>query len=102
MLRKIIFVIAVIAVISCENAIEEKTKLTKAQITGFYEQQGEGEIIEFNDSLVIFYNSSSFNCYSTWKMSREEFNTNTPSVKLIDEEIKFGDNDIPTYSSNVS
>ena len=51
MLRKIIFVIVVTAVVACENAKEEKTKLTKAQITGFYEQKGEGEIIEFNELL---------------------------------------------------
>lgn len=85
MIKNILFTLTVFTIASCGNSKKKESKLTKSELDGFYEQQGEGEIVEFNDSLVIFYNSSSFNCYTTWKMPREEFNTNTPSVKLVDE-----------------
>ncbi|MEL7421435.1 MAG: S41 family peptidase [Bacteroidota bacterium] len=70
--------------LSCSSLTEKKIP-SKADLSGFWEQQGEGEIVEFKDSLVIFYNSNSFNCYPYWKMSREEFNTDSPTVQIVDE-----------------
>ncbi|MEL6971578.1 MAG: S41 family peptidase [Bacteroidota bacterium] len=70
--------------LSCSHSTEKEIP-SKADLSGFWEQQGEGEIVEFTDSLVIFYNSSSFNCYPYWKMSREEFNADSPTVKIVDE-----------------
>ena len=55
------------------------------ELNGFFEQQGEGQIIEINDSLVISFYSSSFNCFPEWKISRDYFNTQTPTIKVIDE-----------------
>jgi len=63
-----------------------KKEITKADLNGFYEQQGEGEIIEINDSLVISYYSSNFNCYPNWKISRDYFNTQTPTITVNPDE----------------
>ena len=74
-----IFITFLLAILlfSCKT---EKKEITKADLNGFYEQQGEGEIIEINDSLVVSYYSSNFNCYPNWKISREYFNTQTPTI----------------------
>lgn len=85
MKQKILIPLIIIVAISCKHSEKQKVEITKAELSGFYEQQGEGEIVELNDSLVIFYNSSSFNCYPYWKMPRQEFNSNSPTVKIIDE-----------------
>jgi len=85
MIKQITFALISIAVISCNQSDSSKNEITKADLNGFYEQQGEGEIIELNDSLVTSYYSSSFNCFPDWKMSRASFNTQTPTVQVIDE-----------------
>lgn len=85
MFKKVIFIIIIsITTICCKNP--KKEKLTKADLNGYWEQQGEGEIIEINDSLVISYHSSNFNCYPNWKISREYFNNQTPTIALNDDE----------------
>lgn len=61
MTKKILTLIIIITIFGCKKSEKEKTEITKADLNDFYEQQGEGEIVEFNDSLVVFYNSSSFN-----------------------------------------
>ncbi|KOS07575.1 hypothetical protein AM493_17150 [Flavobacterium akiainvivens] len=84
MFKKAIFVIIIsITAICCKSS--KKEKLTKADLNGYWEQQGEGEIIEINDSLVISYYSSNFNCYPNWKISREYFNNQTPTITLNDD-----------------
>ncbi len=84
MFRKTFFIITIsITIICCNNS--KKEKLTKADLNGYWEQQGEGEIIEINDSLVVSYHSSSFNCYPNWKISREYFNNQTPTITLNDD-----------------
>ncbi len=75
----------ILALFLFNSCSPEKKIPSKAELNGFWGQQGEGEIVEFNDSLVIFYNSSSFNCYPYWKMDREEFNTGSPTVQVVDE-----------------
>jgi len=72
-----------IITLSCQT---ERKEITKADLNGFWEQQGEGEIIEINDSLVISYYSNKFNCYPNWKMSREYFNTQTPTITMNADE----------------
>lgn len=81
MLKKVIFIIIISTTTICCNS-SKKEKLTKNDLNGYWEQQGEGEIIEINDSLVISYLSSSFNCYPNWKISREYFNNQTPTITL--------------------
>ena len=78
----ITFLLAIL-LFSCNT---KKKEITKADLNGFYEQQGEGEIIEINDSLVVSYNSSNFNCYPNWKISREYFNTQTPTIVVNADE----------------
>lgn len=83
MLKKTIFVIIIsITIIGCKSLKTQKEELTKKDLSGYWQQQGEGEIIEINDSLVISYHSSNFNCYPNWKISREYFNTQTPTITL--------------------
>ncbi|MFN0293418.1 S41 family peptidase [Pedobacter helvus] len=87
MLKKIIFVIIISITITCCKSLRTKQQqLTKKDLNGYWEQQGEGEIIEINDSLVISYHSSNFNCYPNWKITREYFNTKTPTITLNDDE----------------
>ncbi|WP_313581870.1 S41 family peptidase [Chishuiella sp.] len=83
MLKKTIFIIIIsITIISCKSLKIEQQQLTKKDLSGYWQQQGEGEIIEINDSLVISYYSSNFNCYPNWKISREYFNSQTPTITL--------------------
>lgn len=85
MFRKAIFIIIIsITILCCKSS--KKEQLTKSELNGYWEQQGEGEIIEINDSLVISYHSSNFNCYPNWKISREDFNNNTPTITLNADE----------------
>ena len=78
--------ISTLIILSFLGCKPERKELTKAELNGYWEQQGEGEIIEINDSLVISYYSSSFNCYPNWKISREYFNTQTPTITLNADE----------------
>jgi len=72
MLKKTIFAIIIsITIIGCKSLRAQKQELTKKDLSGYWQQQGEGEIIEINDSLVISYHSSNFNCYPNWKISRK-------------------------------
>ena len=82
MLKKLIFAIVISQFLFC---CKTKEKLTKEDLNGYWEQQGEGEIIEINDSLVISYYSSNFNCYPNWKISRKYFNSQTPTITLNDD-----------------
>ncbi|MDQ7918056.1 S41 family peptidase [Mesonia sp. MT50] len=87
MFKKILFFILLSVVfVGCKNSKKEVKELTKADLNGFGEQQGEGEIIEINDSLVISYYSSNFNCYPNWKISRKYFNTQTPTITVNPDE----------------
>lgn len=65
-------------VFSCKTAQE----ITKSSLSGYWEQQGEGEIVEINDSLVISYYKSNFNCQPNWKISRKFFNTQTATITV--------------------
>ncbi len=64
---------------SCNTA---NTPFQKSDLSGYWEQQGEGEIIAISDSVVISYHSTKFNCYPNWKISREYFNTQTPTITV--------------------
>jgi len=81
MFKKTIFIIVISITAICCNS-PKKEKLTKKDLNGYWEQQGEGEIIEINDSLVVSFHSNSFNCYPNWKISREYFNSQTPTITL--------------------
>jgi len=83
--KLILNIIILLLIISCKYASEEKTTYSKTDLNGFYELQGEGEIIEINDSIVTSYYSSSFNCFPNWKVSRDYFDNETPHIQLIDE-----------------
>lgn len=85
MIKKLLLALIVITTISCKNSEKQKILITKAELNGFFEQQGEGQIIQINDSLVTSFYSSSFNCFPEWKISRDYFNTQTPTIKVIDE-----------------
>ncbi|MEO1807691.1 MAG: S41 family peptidase [Bacteroidota bacterium] len=86
MLRKILLIAMLITTFSCKSPTgqTEKTLLTTNELNGFFEQQGEGEIIEFNDSLAVFYNSSSFNCYPYGQIPKEDFSLYFPRAEVID------------------
>ncbi|MDR6300945.1 hypothetical protein [Mesonia maritima] len=85
MIKKVLLLLITITAINCKNSEKQKTETTKAELNGFFEQQGEGQIVEINDSLVTSFYSSSFNCFPEWKISRDYFNTQTPTIKVIDE-----------------
>jgi len=85
MIKKVLIALLIISAISCKNSEKQKTEITKTELEGFFEQQGEGQIIEINDSLVTSFFSSSYNCFPEWKISRDYFNTETPTIKVIDE-----------------
>ncbi|WP_299361959.1 S41 family peptidase [Winogradskyella sp.] len=85
MTKQIIIALLIVTLFSCKDSEKEKIEITKSELSGFFEQQGEGEIIEINDSTVVSYYSSSFNCYPNWKITRDYFNTETPNVKIIDK-----------------
>ena len=78
MIKNIFCALLLLVLINCQSVKPEDA--SKANLNGFWEQQGEGEIIEINDSLVISYYSNSFSCYPNWKISREYFNTQTPTL----------------------
>ena len=80
--RTLLILLLTVFFSSCNT---EKKQITKSDLSGFWEQQGEGEIIEINDSLVVSFYSSTFNCFPDWEMSRAYFNTQTPNIKVIDK-----------------
>lgn len=85
MIKNTLILILFFTVIGCKTLEKQDLKTAKLELNGFYELQGEGEIVEFNDSLVVFYNSSSFNCYPYGKIPRDEFRLYFPDIKIIDE-----------------
>ena len=85
MINHFLFALIIITTISCKTSEKQKADVSKTELNGFYEQQGEGQIVEINDSLVTSFYSSSFNCFPEWKISRDYFNTQTPTIKVIDE-----------------
>lgn len=78
---KSVFLITILVILTSCNSVKPKV-ISKADLNGFWEQQGEGEIIEINDSLVISYYSNSFSCFPNWKISRSYFNTQTPTLTV--------------------
>lgn len=85
-LIRVSFIVIIILAFSCKNSKSRLTSLTKADLQGYYEQQGEGQIIAINDSIVTSYYSSSFNCYPNWEISRAYFNKQTPNLNILDKE----------------
>ncbi|MEN0005882.1 MAG: S41 family peptidase [Bacteroidota bacterium] len=85
MIKKVLVLLIILIACSCKHSEQQKSTATTFELSGYYEQQGEGEIIEFNDSLVVFYNSSTFNCYPYGKIPRQDFKLYFPEVTKIDK-----------------
>ena len=87
MSRYILIIVMIFTAVSCKSPTKqnEKAPLSPNELNGFYEQQGEGEIIEFNDSLAVFYNSSTFNCYPYGQIPKEDFSLYFPNTEIIGE-----------------
>ena len=85
MIKKVLIFLIIISATNCKKHKKEKVEIVKSELSGYFEQQGEGEIIEINSATVISYYSSSFNCYPNWKVTRDYFNSQTPNVKVVDK-----------------
>ena len=83
--KLILALITLLIILSCKKTHPSISSIKKEDLKGYYEQQGEGEIIEINDSIVTSYYSSTFNCFPAWKVSRNYFNTKTPTLTVIDD-----------------
>lgn len=80
-LKKWIF-IGTVLLVSCQT---QKKEESQSYFNGYWQQQGEGEIVSFNDSLVTSYYYSQFNCYPNWQITREYFDSEVNQLNRIDE-----------------
>ncbi len=71
--------------IACKQSTATSTPVTRENLDGFWEQQGEGELVAFEDSVVTFYDRNRFACFPSWNMTRADFNSKITAIKVIND-----------------
>lgn len=84
-MKNLYCILFLISLLSCQ-AQEVKQEIKKADLEGYWELEGGGEIIELNDSNIIRYFNSKAGCYPKRKEPRKNFNERTPQLVLDSDE----------------